>query len=80
MSISVIVHIANEEPALGEIEELPKNTDNILVVHNPRKMDGRDLPYLADEVTTMVLPWHRIIFLEIMPSDDADEIIGFVRD
>ncbi|MCB0005388.1 MAG: hypothetical protein KDE09_04805 [Anaerolineales bacterium] len=80
MSISVIVHIANEEPALGEIEELPKTTDNILVVHNPRKMDGRDLPYLADEVTTMVLPWHRIIFLEIMPSDDADEIIGFVRD
>ena len=80
MSSSVIVHIANEEPALDEIEELPKTTDNILVVHNPRKMDGRDLPYLADEVTTMVLPWHRIIFLEIMPSDDADEIIGFVRD
>ena len=80
MSISVIVHIANEEPALGEIEELPKNSDTILTVHNPRKMDGRDLPYLADEVTTMVLPWHRIIFLEIMPSDDADEIIGFVRD
>ena len=80
MSISVIVHIANEEPALGEIEELPKNTDTILTVHNPRKLDGRDLPYLADEVTTMVLPWHRIIFLEIMPSDDTDEIIGFVRD
>ena len=80
MSISVIVHIANEEPALGEIEELPTNTDVILTLNNPRKMDGRDLPYLADEVTTMILPWHRIVFLEIMPSDDDDDIIGFVRD
>ena len=80
MSISVIVHIANEEPALGEIERMPEPMDTILVINNPRKMDGRDLSYLADEVTTMILPWHRIIFLEIMPSDDDDDIIGFVRD
>lgn len=80
MAISVIVHIANEEPIVGEIEEMPRPGDNVLVLSNPRKRDGRDVPFLADNVTTVIWPWERISFVEVMPSITDEEIIGFVRE
>ena len=80
MSITLIVHVANEEPFMAEIEELPMAAQTSLTLSNPRKLDGRDLHYLSDDVTTMVVPWHRINFLEVVPGRDADDIIGFVRE
>jgi hypothetical protein len=80
MSISVILHISNEEPILGEIDELPGAGDNIILVHNPRRRDGKDIHYLADGVTEVYWPWERISFLEVMGDDDEEEIIGFVRE
>lgn len=80
MPISVLIHIANEEPILGEIEEMPNITDTLLVVQNARRRDGKDVSYLAENVTTVIWPWSRLNFVEIMPSEDEDEIIGFVRE
>jgi hypothetical protein len=80
MSITLIVHVANEEPFTAEIDELPKQAQTSLTLSNPRKLDGRDLHYLSDDVTTMIVPWHRINFLEVIPSRDAEDVIGFVRE
>ena len=81
MSITIILHIANEEPILGEIEALPDPGDQALMVTNPRRRDGKDLHYLEDEVTSMMVPWHRINFIELMPSaTELEEVITFVRE
>ena len=81
MSVTVIVHITNEDAILGEVEELPKPADQFVTVSNPSRKDGKDLHYLEDEVTTMMIPWHRINFIEIMPSaGDMEEVITFVRE
>lgn len=81
MSIAVIIHIANEDALLGEIEKLPEPTDQIVTIHNPRRRDGKDLHYIEDEVSTVIFPWHRINFIEILPSDaELEEIITFVRE
>ena len=80
MAISIILHIANEEPVLCEIENLPEPNDQVIVVSNPRKRDGKDLHYLEEEVTTMIVPWHRINFIEVMPSAEMEEVITFVRE
>jgi len=80
MPISVIVHISNEEPIVGEIEEMPERGDSVLILSNPRKKDGRDVTFLADNVTTVIWPWERLSFVEIMPSMAEEEIIGFVRE
>jgi hypothetical protein len=80
MPVSVIVHIANEEPIVGEIEEMPNAGDTVLVLSNPRKRDGRDVPFLAENVTTVIWPWVRLAFVEIIPSLAEEEIIGFVRE
>jgi len=81
MSKLVILHIFNSEPILGEIDELPAQSDNIITVHNPRHIDGKDVDYIQDQVATVIWPLEKINFIEIMPGEDDDEdIIGFVRE
>jgi hypothetical protein len=81
MPISIILHISNEEPIAGEIEFLPEPGDSILIVNNPRRRDGKDLQYIsASEVTSVIWPWVNINFVEILPSEEEEEIIGFVRE
>lgn len=80
MSISVIMHLVNEDPVVGELEQLPEPADQVIILTNPRLKDGKDLHYLEAEVTTMIVPWHRITFIEIIPTAEMDEIITFVRE
>ncbi len=80
MTITLLVHIQNEEPIVGEVEELPNPEDNCITVVNPRLRNGKDLDYLADNVTTVVWPWRVINFIEVLPGDDEEEVIGFVRE
>lgn len=80
MAITVIIHISNEDPIVAEIEELPTRTDSLIIVTNPRKRDGKDLHYIDADVTTVIWPWDRINFLEVLPSVEEDKIIGFVRE
>jgi hypothetical protein len=80
MAYTVLIHISNEDPIVGEIEELPNPTDTSLKVQNPRKRDGKDLHYIQNDVTTVFWPWSRISFMEVLPSGAEDAIIGFVRE
>ncbi|MEJ5202783.1 MAG: hypothetical protein WHV66_11180 [Anaerolineales bacterium] len=77
---SVIIHIQNEDPVLGEIDELPSPGDSLIIVKNPRKRDGKDLIYLDPNVNTVIWPVIRINFIEVVPSEAEEEIITFVRE
>ena len=77
---TVLVHIANEDPVLGEIEQLPGPSDQSILVKNPRRRDGKDLPFLQANVTDVIWPIIRISFIELIPGSDEEQIIGFVRD
>ena len=80
MAITVLIHVSNEDPVVGEIDELPAPTDNTITVNNPRRRDGKDLPYLEGNVVTVVWPLHRINFIEMLPSHEDEKLIGFVRE
>lgn len=80
MAITLLVHIQNTEPVLGEVEELPDPSDQLVKLSNPRKLDGKDLHYLAEKVVTVILPLHNITLIEVMPSEEEEQIIGFVRE
>jgi hypothetical protein len=73
---SVLIHISGEEPILTEVEELPKTTDTAIYCINPRRRDGKELHYVLAEVQTIIVPMHRINFVEIMPSGAEEEIIS----
>ncbi len=76
---TVVVHLPNEEPMMGEIERLPDPKDNLVVLYNPRRRDGRDVHYLEDNVDAVILPLSRVTLIEVMPSEE-EEIISFVRE
>ena len=77
---TVLIHVANEDPILGEVDELPAVTDTNILVKNPRRRDGKDVPNLLNNVTQVIWPMVRVSFIEIVPGGEEEEIIGFVRE
>jgi hypothetical protein len=80
MPNTVIIHISNEDPIVGELEELPGSTDTLIIVNSPRRRDGKDVQYLTSDVTKVIWPLAQIAFIEVMPSEGEERIIGFVRE
>ena len=80
MPVTLVLHIPDESPIVAEVEELPEPTDNLIVVSNPRRRDGKDLHYLDANVVKVMWPLSRINFIEILPSSEEERIIGFVRE
>ncbi|MCA9932534.1 MAG: hypothetical protein H6662_06865 [Ardenticatenaceae bacterium] len=77
---TVIVHIHNEDPVVCEIEEIPAQNAQFIIIHNPRRRDGSDVHYLDEDVSSVLFPMHRVNFIQLLPSADVEEIIGFVRE
>lgn len=77
--VSIVLHINNEDAVECELDEMPAPSSQFLLVHNPRKRDGKDLHYLDEDVTSMIVPWHRVNFIQVLPSGDEEEVIGFIR-
>lgn len=80
MPYTVLLHIHNEDPVVGEVEELPNPTDNFLLISNLRKRDGKDVHFLDPNAVSVIFPWHKVGFVEVMSSEEEGEVIGFVRD
>ena len=76
----ILLHLVGEDPVLGEIEELPSPNATSLILRSPRKRDGKDLHYLDANVTTVIWPMARVNFIEILPTGEEEEVIGFVRE
>ncbi len=77
---TVLIHILNEDPVLGEVENLPAASDTTILVSNPRKRDGKDLPNIVQNVTQVIWPISRCAFIEVIPGEDEEQIISFVRE
>ena len=80
MAQTIIIHITSEDPIVGEIDELPSPTDTLITIHGPRRRDGKDVHYLQNNVVTVIWPVNQIAFIEVLPSQVEEEIIGFVRE
>ena len=80
MAYTIILHIAGESAIMGEVDELPKPTDNLVVVSNPRLRDGKDIHYLEHNVVKVMWPVNKITLIEILESEEEEHLIGFVRE
>ena len=79
MAHSIILHLPGEPSIIGEVEELPKPTDNLVTVSNPRQRDGKDIHYLEQNVVKVIWPIDRIALIEVLESEE-EHLIGFVRE
>jgi hypothetical protein len=80
MAYSIILHIAGESAIMGEVEELPKPSDTLVTVTNPRLRDGKDIHYLEHNVVKVIWPIEKITLIEILESEEEEHLIGFVRE
>jgi hypothetical protein len=80
MPYTVMIHVLNEDAVVGEVDELPKPEDQVVIVSNVRRRDGRDVSYIMPETNTVVYPWTRIHCVEILPSEEEKEIVSFIRE
>ena len=80
MAYTVVLHIAGEPSVVGEVEELPKPTDTLLSVSNPRLRDGKDIHYLEHNVVKVIWPIDKIGLIEVLESAEEENLIGFVRE
>lgn len=80
MAYSIILHISGEASILGEIDELPKLSDTIIMVSNPRLRDGKDIHYLEQNVVKVIWPMTQVSLIEVLESGEEENLIGFVRE
>lgn len=81
MSITVVIHVMGGDAIVGEVEELPNPQAQYVVFTNVRQKDGKPVLYIDRESTRVLFPWHKISFLETLPSEeDQEDIESFFRD
>jgi len=81
MAFTALLHIANSDPILAEMDEMPDTSTTYVVCTNARARDGKALHYIDQEAVRFLFPWHRVTFIEIYPSDeDRAEVETFFRD
>lgn len=81
MAKLVIIHVVGEDPILAELEELPKPTDQFLEFTNPKRRDGKPIPYVTTGAKSFMFPWHRLSFVEVMTAEsERAATIEFFRE
>jgi hypothetical protein len=78
--VTLVLHIQNSEPVVGEVDNVPSPSDHLILLNNPRKMDGKDLTFLSEDAVSILWPVERINFIEVLSAKEQEEIIGFVRE
>lgn len=80
MAKTIVLHLTGEDPVLADIDTEPQPGDLFLKVTNMRKRDGKPVAYLAAGVQSVIFPWHRITFIELMPSEEErSQVVDFFR-
>ena len=81
MPKTVILHILNEDPILADMEDLPQPSAIYFACNNLRKRDGKPVTYLTPGAKTILFPWSRINFIEIMvTAEERREVVDFFRE
>jgi len=69
--ITLLLHISNAEPIKIDVDDMPSPTDIMIVGRNPRDRKDKEVEWLDEGVTTVMLPWSRISLIQVMPDPDA---------
>jgi hypothetical protein len=62
---NAVIHIANEQPLLADLYQMPTSTDVSLVCTNVRALDGKKPIFIDHTDSTFFFPYLHLRFLEI---------------
>ena len=70
---NVAIHLANEQPLLADLFDLPSASDAGLLCTNVRSPDGKRPVFIDSSAATFFFPYHVVRFLEI-PEGACDPL------
>lgn len=62
---NAVIHIANEQPLLADLYQMPTSTDVSLVCTNVRALDGKKPIFIDHANSAFVFPYLHVRFIEI---------------
>lgn len=68
--ITLLLHVSNSEPVKVEVDEMPDPKDVCIVGRNPRERNDKEFTWVDEGVTTVIFPWWRINYIQVLPSGD----------
>ncbi|MFZ4812930.1 MAG: hypothetical protein ACOYL5_00240 [Phototrophicaceae bacterium] len=71
--ITLVLHISNSEPIKVDVDEMPKASDTAIIGKNPRERSDKELIWIDDGVTTVIFPWWRINYIQVLPEAGAQQ-------
>jgi hypothetical protein len=80
MRLSAIIQLLEEDPIVGEVEGPVDPAAHFVTIYNPRRRDGRTVPFLEGNIETVLIAWHRIAAIQLLPQAEVEKAIGFVRE
>ncbi|MFN2135188.1 MAG: hypothetical protein ACK2UK_04490 [Candidatus Promineifilaceae bacterium] len=80
MAQQVIVLTVEQESIRADVERLPDQSDQFIILHNPRQMDGKRLSEIEEGVEIVLFPWCQIRFVQLLPDEEKSAPISFVRE
>jgi len=80
MGQTVLLHLVDENLIIGEVDQLPNPADQFMILNDPKQRDGSRPAFLRSDVDIILVPWHRIAFVQIVPEMGSESVIGFVRE
>lgn len=80
MRLAAVIHLVDDDPILCELDGMPTTGAQFVTVHQARRRDGRTTPFLEGPNDTVLIAWHRISYIQMLPQGGVDNVIGFVRE
>lgn len=80
MGQTVVIHLVDENIIIGDVDQLPDPADQFMILQDPKQRDGSRLASIRPEVNTILLPWHQIAYVQLIPESGSERVIGFVRE
>ena len=65
---NAVIHIANEQPLLADLYQMPTTTDVSLVCTNVRNLDGKKPVFVDHSGSVFVFPYLHVRFIEILAA------------
>jgi hypothetical protein len=72
---NVVIHIANEQPIMADLESMPSPSDVALICQNLRTMNGKKPVFVDHAESTFVIPLVHVRFVEI-PQAEMEALVG----
>lgn len=65
---NAVIHIANEQPILADLLQMPTPGDVSLVCTNVRMLDGKKPIFIDHGKSVFVFPYLHVRFIELLPG------------